>query len=295
MVSTSNPDRRDATAATAATAATDVTPDPRLDPDPLDPDRLPAPVPTSPPAQHRGPALHAARNLSVQPPAWMDRALDVMIAGAKAATVACAIDAVINADSARLRGKAIRTRAIGYTGGLFIVPVVWRLLPDRGRYPRGLDLAVTLPLLIDAGGNALGLYEEAHLDDVVHFLNAAIVSGVAGALFATKTDEPWQAALAGTGTAIAGETGWEIAEWLAMKAGANGMNLTYDDTMADLAESTLGAMVGGLITWLRMPRSKTERRRGWRHAVAGWRRAGEPIALLGRGGTVADRAIVAAT
>ncbi|HUQ77555.1 MAG TPA: hypothetical protein VM427_01615 [Patescibacteria group bacterium] len=231
----------------------------------------------------------AVARLAIPPPAWLDRALDFLIVGAKAATIACAIDAVVNADSARLRGKAIRTRAIGYTGGLLIVPILWRLLPDRGRYPRGLDLAVTVPLLIDAGGNALGLYEEAHLDDIVHFLNAAIVSGVAGALFATQTDEPWQAAVAGTGTAIAGETAWEISEWLAMKAGADGMDLTYDDTMADLAESTLGAVAGGLVTWLRMPRTKTERRRGWRHAVAGWRRHGTPMAVLGGRGTVADR------
>ncbi|MBA2718596.1 MAG: hypothetical protein H0U52_05020 [Chloroflexi bacterium] len=229
--------------------------------------------------------------LSVQPPPGLDRALNVLIVAAKTATIACAVDALIHADSARLRGKAIRTRAIGYTGALFIVPVLWRLLPDRGRYPRGLDLAVTVPLLIDAGGNALGLYEEAHLDDVVHFLNAAIVSGVAGALFATRTDEPWQAALAGTGTAIAGETAWEIAEWLALKAGADGMNLTYDDTMADLTESTLGALVGGLVTWLRMPRSKAQRQHGWRHAVAGWRRAGEPMPLIGGQGSVVDRAI----
>ncbi len=243
----------------------------------------------------RASALDSVGRLAVQPPAWLDRALDVLIVAAKAATIACAIDAVMHADSPRLRGKAIRTRAIGYTGGLFIVPVLWRLLPDRGRYPRGLDLAVTVPLLIDAGGNALGLYEEAHLDDVVHFLNAAIVSGVAGALFATQTDEPWQAALAGTGTAIAGETAWEIAEWLAQKAGADGMNLTYDDTMADLSESTLGALVGGLVTLLRMPRARADRSRGWRHAVAGWRRADEPMALLGGRGTVADRTIAAAT
>lgn len=273
-----------------------------LDPDPLDParlaDRVPAPSHPREAAPDSAPdavARRPAAPLAVRPPVWLDRALEVLIVGAKAATIACAVDAVVNAESARLRGKAIRTRALGYTGGLLVVPVLWRLLPDRGRYPRGLDLAVTVPLLIDAGGNALGLYEEVRLDDVVHFLNAAIVSGVAGALFATQTDEPWQAALAGTGTAIAGETAWEIAEWLAMKAGADGMHLTYDDTMADLAESTLGALVGGLITWLRMPRSKPDRRRGWRHAVAGWRRAGQPMALLGGRGTVADHAVAATT
>ena len=79
-----------------------------------------------------------------------------------------------------------------------------------------------------------------------------------------------------------------------MKLGADGMDLTYDDTMADLAESTLGAFAGGLVTYLRMPRAKAERRRGWRHAVAGWREAGEPIAIAGGHGSAAERAIEAA-
>ncbi len=232
----------------------------------------------------------ATPTLTIRPPSWLDRALEVAIVATKAATLACAVDAVLNADSPRLRGKAIRTRALGYTAGLFLVPVIWRALPNRGRYPRGLDLAVTVPLLLDAGGNALDLYEEAHVDDVVHFLNGAIVSGVAGALFALRTDKPWQAALAGTGAAIAGETFWEVAEWAAMKAGADGMDLTYDDTMADLAETALGAVAGGVITWLRMPRNRGERRRGWRHAIAGWRDKGEPIAIVGGRGTLADRA-----
>jgi hypothetical protein len=242
-----------------------------------------APVPDRPPS--------VVARLAIRPPSWLDRAVGSAIVATKALTLACAIDALVNADSPRLRGKAMRTRAIGYLGGLVLVPLAWRVLPDRGRYPRGLDLAVTIPLLIDAGGNALGLYEEAHLDDVVHLLNAAIVSGVVGALYATRTDDPWQAALAGTGTAIAAETGWEIAEWLAQAAGADGMDLTYQDTMADLAESSLGAILGGLVTWLRMPRDPAERRRGWRHALGGWREAGEPIALVGGRGTVAERAL----
>ena len=228
--------------------------------------------------------------LAIDPPPWSDRALEIAIIGTKAATIACAVDAMINADGKRLRGKAMRTRAVGYTGGLFLVPVLWRILPNRGRYPRGLDLAVTTPLLIDALGNAFGLYEDAHLDDVVHFLNAAIISGIAGALFAGRVDRPWHAAVAGAGASIAGETAWEITEYVAMKAGAGGMNLSYDDTMVDLAASTLGAIVGGLVTWLRMPRARDERRRGWRHAMSGWRESGEPMAIVGGRGTVADAA-----
>ena len=195
----------------------------------------------------------------------LDAALAAVTLAAKAATIVCAVDALLNANSSRLRGKAIRTRAFGYTAALFIVPVAWRLLPNRGRYPHELDLAVTTPLLLDAAGNALGLYERAHIDDVVHLANAAIVSGVAGALLAPRVDEPWQAALAGAGVAVTAETAWELAEYGALRLGADGMNLTYEDTMDDIAESWVGAVLGALFTLTRMPRSKADRRQaGWR-------------------------------
>lgn len=195
----------------------------------------------------------------------LDAALAAVTMAAKAATIACAVDALLNADSPRLRGKAIRTRAFGYTAALFIVPVAWRLLPDRGRYPHELDLAVTTPLLLDAAGNALGLYERANIDDVVHLANSAIVSGVAGTLFAPRLNHRWQAAVAGAGVAITAEIAWELAEYGALRLGADGMNLTYEDTMDDIAESWVGAALGALFTLTRMPRSKSDRTRaGWR-------------------------------
>lgn len=198
----------------------------------------------------------------------VESALTVAIVAAKAATVAFAVDAFINADTPRLRGKAIRTRAFGYVGALVIVPLAWRLLPQRGRYPRALDLAVTVPLLLDAGGNALDLYEEAHIDDLVHLANSAIVSGVVGALFAPRVDERWQAALAGAGVAIAGESAWELMEYGAMKLGAKGMDLTYDDTMADIGGGFVGAVLGMLFTLTRTPRTQPDRRRvGWRGSL----------------------------
>jgi len=196
--------------------------------------------------------------------ATTEAALTVAVVAAKAATIAFAVDAFVNADSPRLRGKAIRTRAIGYVGALCIVPLAWRLLPGRERYPRGLDLAVTVPLLLDAGGNAFGLYEEAHVDDVVHLTNSAIVSAVAGALFAPHVDERWQAALAGAGVSVAGETAWEIMEYVAMRLGATGMGLTYEDTMDDLIEGVIGAALGALFTLGRTPGDRGSRRqRGW--------------------------------
>src|SRR6187402_470454 len=198
----------------------------------------------------------------------VETSLVVAIAAAKAATVAFAVDAFVNAETPRLRGKAIRTRAVGYAGALLVVPVLWWLLPDRGRYPRALDLAVTIPLLLDAGGNALDLYEEAHIDDVVHVANSAIVSGVAGALFAPKVDERWQAALIGAGVSITAASAWELAEYGAMRLGADGMDLTYDDTMADLAEGFVGAAMGAVFTLTRVPRARADRnQRGWREPL----------------------------
>jgi hypothetical protein len=197
-----------------------------------------------------------------------DRLLHILVVGSKLVTIAFGIDALFNHGSRRLRGKAIRTRAVGYVGALFIVPLIWRLLPDRGRYPAELDLAVTTPLFLDAAGNAFGVYEKAHIDDVVHIANSAIVAGVAGALFAPRVDERWQAALAGAGVSVAAESAWEGWEYVAWKLGADGMNLTYDDTMHDIIEGFIGAAIGALFALTRTPRTKAGRRRtGWREPL----------------------------
>jgi hypothetical protein len=180
--------------------------------------------------------------------------LDVVTLAAKAATVGFGIDALLHSDEPRLRGKAIRTRAIGYTGALLLVPLAWRFLPGRrGPYPRVLDLAVTMPLLADAAGNAFGIYERAHVDDAVHVANAAILAGVSGSLIAPNVDEPWQAALAGGAIAIAGETLWETLEYAAFRLGQRGMGLTYEDTMDDLVGTWIGAVAGALFVLARAP------------------------------------------
>jgi hypothetical protein len=213
-------------------------------------------------------ATPAAETVAPQPPTVLDRIQQALIVASKALVVAFGIDAFLNYRSRRLRGKAIRTRAIGYVGGLFIVPVIWRLLPNRGRYPAELDLAVTAPLFLDAAGNAFGVYEKAHIDDAVHTINSAIVAGVAGALFAPHVDERWQAALAGAGVSVAAGSAWEAWEYVAWRLGADGMNLTYTDTMDDIIEGFLGAGVGALFALTRTPRSKAARRQaGWRQTI----------------------------
>jgi hypothetical protein len=216
-------------------------------------------------AEPETPEVAASRQANLAASDPLEKARWAALVAAKAATIAFGIDALLHADSPRFAGKAMRVRAIGYLGALCIVPLAWRLLPDRGRYPRGLDTAVTIPLLLDAAGNGLGIYEDAHVDDIVHFANTAIAAGVAGALVAPQVDERWHAAVVAMSLAISAEAVWEVMEYIAMRMGAHGMGLTYADTMEDLIDSTLGAIVGGLFTLTRVPRSREARKRvGWR-------------------------------
>ena len=210
----------------------------------FDPSSDATPQPTAEPATGVAPAA---------PPTVTDIVWQAAITATKAAVIAFAVDAFVNADTPRFSGKAMRVRAVGYAGGLLVVPVAWRLRGRPEPYPRELDLAVALPLLADAAGNAVGIYRRAHVDDAIHFANGAIVSSVVGALVTPRTETPWGAAGIAATTGMAAATAWEIAEWIGLKLGAGGMDLTYDDTVADLIETSAGAMLGGLVTLLRHP------------------------------------------
>ncbi len=163
------------------------------------------------------------------------------------------MDAFVNSDSPRFQGKAMKVRALGYAGGLMVVPVAWRLLGRKRRYPRELDLLVALPLLADSGGNAIGIYQRAHVDDAIHFANGALLAGVVGSLAQPRTKTAWEAGAFAASIGVATAAGWEIFEWVALKLGARGMDLSYDDTMADLIETSAGALLGGVVTLLRHP------------------------------------------
>jgi hypothetical protein len=180
--------------------------------------------------------------------AWVATATAV-----KATIVALAVDAFVNSNKPRFRGKAMKARALGYAGALLVVPVVWRLRGRKEPYPRELDLVVALPILADAGGNAIGMYQNAHVDDAIHFANGALLAGVVGSLAQPRTRTAWEAAAFAAALGTAAGAVWEIFEWIAMKLGARGMDLSYDDTMEDLIETSGGALLGALVTLLRNP------------------------------------------
>ena len=189
----------------------------------------------------------------VAPPTLADVAWVGVITAVKATVVALAVDAFLNSDAPRYHGKGMRLRAIGYAGGMLAVPLAWRALGRPQPYPRELDLAITVPLLVDAGGNAIGIYRRAHVDDLIHFADGALVSSVVGALATPRVRTSWEAAGVGASAGAAFAGLWEIGEWIGLKVGAKGMDLTYDDTMTDLIETMAGAALGGVITLLRHP------------------------------------------
>jgi hypothetical protein len=194
-------------------------------------------------------------SVPARPPALADVAWTTAITAVKAAVVALAADAAVNSHQPRFSGKAMKVRALGYVGALLVVPVAWRLRGRRReeRYPRELDLLVALPILADAGGNAIGIYQRAHVDDAIHFANGALLSGVVGAIASPRSRTAWEAGAFSASIGVAAAAVWEIFEWLAMKLGARGMDLSYDDTMADLIETSAGALLGGAITLLQHP------------------------------------------
>jgi len=196
---------------------------------------------------------HAAPPGDATPPTLSDVGWVAAITASKAAVIALAIDAFLNSHAPRYSGKGMRVRAIGYTGGLLLVPLAWRLAGRPQPYPRELDMAVTLPLLMDAGGNAIGIYRRAHVDDLIHFADGATVASVAGALATPRVRTSWEAAGVAALAGMAAAGVWEISEWVGLKLGAKGMDLTYDDTMTDLAETMSGALLGAAITLLRHP------------------------------------------
>jgi hypothetical protein len=187
------------------------------------------------------------------PPSIADVAWSASVTAVKATVIALAVDAFVNSKSPRFRGKAMKVRAVGYAGGLLVVPLAWRVAGRKQPYPRELDMLVALPLLVDAGGNAIGIYQRKHVDDAVHFANGALLAGVVGTLAQSRTRTAWEASAFATVVGVAVGAIWEMFEWVALKLGARGMDLTYDDTMEDLIETSAGALLGGLVTLLRNP------------------------------------------
>jgi len=184
-------------------------------------------------------------------PAWVHEVAIAANLAVKTATAACAVEGAVHPNQKRYRGKAMRIRAVGYFAGLGLVPAIWLTQSHQRPYPAGADLAVSVPLMIDAVGNTVGVYDDARLDDLVHGVNAAVLSSLFGAVISPHVRSRTTATLATLAFGVTGELLWEVMEYVGLALGFKGMMLSKDDTESDIAAAFIGTAVAGAITWIR--------------------------------------------
>lgn len=151
-----------------------------------------------------------------------------------------------------LEGKGMAFRFPLFMLSAVVVPLAWR---GRFRpYPATADMLIVAPFLIDTLGNLAYVYDTFDAtDDVLHTLNWILLVGAfhawryrrGGAASRLSRGDAW---LLGAGLGALAIVGWEAAEWIVAETGAGGgLDLTYDDTVADLVLSTAGGMIGSAL------------------------------------------------
>jgi hypothetical protein len=157
----------------------------------------------------------------------------------------------------RFEGKAMLARALTYPLAAVIVPIIWQLRNRPRPYPHVIDLLIVLPFVIDTGGNVLDLYSISWFDDLAHLLNWTIlVAAFALALGRTGLGRLNVWALA-VGFGAVTEILWEIGEFVVMKLGSSGLQLTYTDTVEDLMLGGCGTLLGASLVWAMWRRSRS--------------------------------------
>jgi hypothetical protein len=156
-------------------------------------------------------------------------------------------------------GKGMAARLPLFLAPALVVPIRW--IRRRGTYSLGLDVALTVPFLLDTAANAVGLYDHFDpTDDVLHAVNwFVLVAGITVTLRLadSATGTPgWMVWTAGAGIGAAAIILWEAAEYAVMRAGVGGLSLTYGDTIGDLLLSMSGGAAGAWTALVLAPRHR---------------------------------------
>ncbi|HEU4464382.1 MAG TPA: hypothetical protein VFS53_04990 [Gemmatimonadota bacterium] len=177
------------------------------------------------------------------------RLVPVLNIAAKLLLIGLLFHAMTNLELDRFAGKAMTARAALYPISILIIPLVWWLRGRRPPYPHLADLYLASPFIIDVAGNALDLYNTVvWFDDVAHTVTFMLLVLAVGSLILRLDLEPWIAACLAIGFGAVAHILWEIIEFVAMWIGSPGLQLTYEDTIGDLAMSLCGTVIAGLLT-----------------------------------------------
>ena len=170
-------------------------------------------------------------------------AIDV---GVKAAALGLSLYPIARPGASHFAGKAMGFRAVAYPPLLVLIPIAWLLSGQPGPYPFLADILLGLPFLVDAAGNVFGWFAIKRFDIIPHLTGWFCLSAAFGLAVAPLAGERWIAfgLVLGFGAVI--DIAWEIGEFLLSRSGASGLQLTYENTIQDLAMSLAGAAVGAL-------------------------------------------------
>ena len=149
----------------------------------------------------------------------------------------------------QFEGKAFLWRLMTYPVAALVVPVVWAGRYRQAPYPFAVDILLTLPFLIDTGGNALDLYDEIEWwDDANHLVNWALLAGAVGALAWRNRVRSWETAAYVIGFGAVAAILWELAEYFAFIRRSPELETAYTDTLGDMVLGLTGSVVAGIFS-----------------------------------------------
>lgn len=149
--------------------------------------------------------------------------------------------------------KGMRYRLIGYPLVAFIFYIYHRLIKKSAEpYPFFQDILISLVIVIDMLGNALGFYGSiGWWDDVMHLLNCALLTPMVHD-FQTKNllKNRLSTAINTIGLLAWLQVLWEIAEYITfITTNSYEIGTAYRDTIGDLVFGQIGSMLAIVIVY----------------------------------------------
>ncbi|OGO53796.1 MAG: hypothetical protein A2V84_09950 [Chloroflexi bacterium RBG_16_70_13] len=170
-------------------------------------------------------------------------ALDLLV---KAAVIGLSLYPLARPGSSHFAGKAMGVRAVLYPATTFLIPATWWLAGRPEPYPFLADIALGLPFVLDAAGNVFGWFAFKGFDAIPHAAGWFFLSLAFGLGIAPLAGEPWIAFGLVLGFGAVVDILWEVGEFLLLRSGASGLQLTYENTIQDLVMSLTGAAIAAL-------------------------------------------------
>lgn len=138
-------------------------------------------------------------------------------------------------------------RLVAYPLLTLVLPALWLLARSGRPVPAAATALVTAPFLVDTIGNVGGLYRSIPWwDDVNHVSNWLLLCAGIGLALVGIVRPRWALVVLVTGLGAALSVAWEVGEWATFYSPPYSSRL-YEDTLADQALGTLGALLAGLL------------------------------------------------